>query len=75
MVEGFLKPQGYKCISINDPKETIAKIESQPLKLAFFDIVMPGMDGIETLERIKSIDKRIKVIMHKRDGLRRKDSF
>ena len=63
MVEGFLKPQGYKCISINDPKKAIAKIKSQPPKLVFLDIVMPGMDGIETLERIKSIDKRIKVIM------------
>ena len=63
MVEGFLKPQGYKCISMNDPKKAIAKIKSQSPKLVFLDIVMPGMDGIETLERIKSIDKRIKVIM------------
>ena len=63
MVESYLNGNGYKCISINNPKTAIAELSSYIPKLILLDIVMPGIDGIKMLEKIKSLNKNIKVIM------------
>jgi CheY-like chemotaxis protein len=37
--------------------------EGRPYQVAFVDIRMPGMDGVETIERIWSIDSRIQAVI------------
>ncbi|MGA2246956.1 MAG: response regulator [Verrucomicrobiota bacterium] len=37
--------------------------EGRPFQVAFVDIRMPGMDGVETIERIWSIDSRIQAVI------------
>lgn len=37
--------------------------ESRPYQVAFVDIRMPGMDGVETIEKIWAIDPRIQTII------------
>jgi YesN/AraC family two-component response regulator len=37
--------------------------EGRPYQVAFVDIRMPGMDGVETIERIWSIDSRVQAII------------
>jgi len=49
-------------------KEGIEKTQSstaagRPYQVAFVDIRMPGMDGVETIERIWSIDPRIQAVI------------
>jgi CheY-like chemotaxis protein len=44
-------------------KEALEKVEKAKPELILLDIKMEGMDGIETLERVKQIDQNIKVIM------------
>jgi len=63
MVVNFLKASGYKAISETDPKKAFSMIKANKPKLIFLDIVMPGIDGIELLQRIKEVDSNIKVIM------------
>jgi DNA-binding NtrC family response regulator len=43
--------------------EALSKISAHGFDLVFLDIVMPEMDGIETLRRIKQIDPNLDVIM------------
>ena len=43
--------------------ETLKKIEETMPDLVLLDIWMPGMDGIETLEKIKGLYPRLQVIM------------
>jgi len=43
--------------------EALAIIEKSPFDLALVDIRMPGMDGIELLERIKTYDPWLTVVM------------
>jgi DNA-binding NtrC family response regulator len=44
--------------------EAAVKIAAdQKIDLAYLDIRMPGMDGIETLKRIKELDPQIEIIM------------
>lgn len=44
-------------------EESLSLIKKQKTDLVLLDIKMPGIDGIETLRRIKGIDQNIKVIM------------
>lgn len=63
MVNNFLKAEGYSCSALYNPKKALDFIKANRPKLIFADIVMPGMDGIELLSRVKDIDKDIKVVM------------
>jgi DNA-binding NtrC family response regulator len=58
---------GYQVDSARDGKEAINKISKcappdRP-ELVLLDIQMPGMNGIEVLEKLKGIDENIDVIM------------
>jgi len=63
MVVNFLKASGYKAVAVTDPKKAFSMIKANKPKLIFLDIVMPGVDGIELLQRIKEVDSNMKVIM------------
>ncbi len=58
---------GYIIESARDGKEGINKISSTPAskrpELILLDIQMPGMNGIEVLEKLKSIDETLDIIM------------
>lgn len=45
------------------PQNALAAIESQEVDVAFLDIEMPGMNGLELLDAIKSKDPGIEVIL------------
>jgi DNA-binding NtrC family response regulator len=55
--------EGYGVSIANSGKKGLAKIKEEVPDLVLLDIKMPEMDGIETLEKIKAIDKDILVIM------------
>lgn len=59
----YLTKRGYKVITANSAKEALAKVVKERPQLVLLDILMPGMDGLECLSRIKNIDKNIPVIM------------
>lgn len=53
----------YDVISVDSGFKALAQIKNQMFDLVFLDIVMPEMDGIETLKQIKAHDKNLDVIM------------
>lgn len=44
-------------------EEAIAKVEQQEFDAIIVDLSMPGIDGIETIERIKAINPTAEMIM------------
>jgi two-component system nitrogen regulation response regulator NtrX len=58
-----LEYQGYQFIGAATGQEGLALIERDPPDLVFLDIKMPGMDGLEVLERIKASNPGVPVVM------------
>ena len=53
----------YEVGSVADGQIALDKLNREDFDLVLLDLMMPGMDGIETLKRIKAYDKQIDVIM------------
>ena len=62
-LEGVLSDEGYTCALASDGADALAQLQSLHPSLVLLDIWMPGMDGIETLRRMKAARPETPVIM------------
>lgn len=59
----FLEQKGYAVTSVNNGAEAVDQVESQFFDIVFLDENMPGLSGLETLQKIKERDSSLPVIM------------
>jgi two-component system response regulator PilR (NtrC family) len=59
----LLTSEGYEVEPSMSGEEALAKHSSQAFDLILLDLLMPGLDGIEVLKRIKRIDPQAMVII------------
>ena len=59
----ILKGAGYYIDEAPSGKEAIEKITAKDFDIAFLDLMMPKMSGIDVLKAIKKIKPKIRVIM------------
>ncbi|MFH1201703.1 MAG: response regulator [Candidatus Omnitrophota bacterium] len=62
-LEEILTREGYQVIVANSGSEAIEKVETERPQLILLDIRMPQMDGLQTLERIRQIDREAVITM------------
>ncbi len=62
-LEGILSDEGYETVCVKSGSEALEKIEEAIPDLVLLDIWMPGLDGIETLEKIKETYPQVQVVM------------
>lgn len=58
-----LETRGLKVVAVTSGEEALAMAEDRNFDVAVVDLAMPGIDGIETLRRIKEKRPDIEVIM------------
>lgn len=64
IIKNLLTDSGYSdFIEAEDGRKAVEFYESKKPDLVILDLIMPHMDGIETLKRIKSMDKKAKVLV------------
>ena len=59
----FLKQKGYDVVTVNNGHDALDLVETRPFDLIILDENMPGITGLETLQRIKETAPHIPVIM------------
>ena len=59
----FLSGRDYEVVLASTGLEAIDRVERERPDLVLLDVAMPGMDGVEALERIAAIDLSVRVIM------------
>jgi two-component system nitrogen regulation response regulator NtrX len=62
-LNGILTDEGYDVVSANSGAGALEKIEEVMPELILLDIWMPGIDGIETLVKIKETNPHLPVVM------------
>ncbi len=62
-LRSFFSQRGYKVFVANDGDQAIFITKEKRPDIILLDIKMPGLSGIEILQKIKEIDKNSKVIM------------
>lgn len=59
----FLENKGYRVIPVTNGKDAIDRVAERGIDVVFLDESMPGLTGLETLQRIKAIDQHIPCVM------------
>ena len=62
-LEGVLKDEGFSVVLAEDGESAIRILMNTRPALVLLDIWMPGMDGLETLRKIKEIHQDLPVVM------------
>ena len=62
-IEIYLKNQGYIVFQAADGIEGLAQIEKEEIHLAIVDVMMPRMDGINMMMRVRELGYEFHVIM------------
>jgi two-component system response regulator AtoC len=53
----------YELVEVKDGLQALERVQGSPVDLVLLDVRLPGMDGIEVLERIKAIDEHVEVVL------------
>src|SRR5687767_5158114 len=62
-VRMILEYEGYDVLEASSGPEGVALAEKESPDLVFLDVKMPGMDGLEALQRIKAVNETLPVVI------------
>src|SRR5881296_1896761 len=61
--KGVLEDEGYKASVAESGEACIESLRKRPFDVVLLDVWLPGMDGLETLEKVREIENAPEVIM------------
>lgn len=59
----FLRQRGYEVLTATNGQDAIDLVRERPFDLVFLDENMPGLSGLETLQRVKELSPALPVVM------------
>jgi DNA-binding response OmpR family regulator len=58
-----LEFRGYNCKTAGDGESGIRLVENETFDIALIDLMMPGLNGLDTLKQIKTMNQEMPVIL------------
>ncbi|HAO61477.1 MAG: hypothetical protein A2Y20_10625 [Firmicutes bacterium GWF2_51_9] len=62
-LSAFLKSEGYDVHSVPDALKALEFLKEHPVDILVTDIIMPGMTGIELIDKLRKFQKEVRVII------------
>ncbi|MFZ0285078.1 MAG: response regulator, partial [Terriglobales bacterium] len=62
-LKGVLEDEGYTALQAENGESCLEALRKQVFDVVLLDIWLPGIDGLETLEKIRALDNTPEVIM------------
>jgi UDP-3-O-acyl N-acetylglucosamine deacetylase len=62
-LEGILTDEGFDVVQAHDGEAALALLQAQPCELVLLDLWMPGIDGIQTLQRLTAMRTDVRIIV------------
>ncbi|CAN5771225.1 response regulator transcription factor [soil metagenome] len=63
LLEGYLTPQGVAMVHAGGGQAGLAQLANDGFDAVFLDVMMPGMDGLTVLRKIREAGHRVPVLM------------
>ncbi len=63
VLKDFFESKGFRTFTAKNGEEALAYVEREKPSMILLDVMMPGMDGILTLKKIREIDPAVGVVM------------
>src|SRR5688572_12683274 len=62
-LQGVLEDEGYRVNAVGSGEAALEKLKKHPAEVVLLDVWLPGMDGLEALEKIRGAENPPEVIM------------
>lgn len=62
-IQSYLKNEGFTTVSVENGQEALKLVQTCSVDLVLLDVMMPKMDGFQALREIRTLNKKIPVIM------------
>lgn len=62
-METFLSKDGYEVKTLSEPEKAVVEVRDGGYHLVVLDLMMPSMDGVEVLRRIRQVDDDVAVVI------------
>lgn len=63
LLERGLKYEGFSVETASDGEAGLAALRERPAELVILDVMLPGIDGLEVLRRVRQVDQGLPVLM------------
>ncbi len=75
LLKQLFERKGYQVLTAGDGDMGIQTFKENPVDLVIVDLIMPGKDGIETIQELKRLDADIKIIAISGGGIIQPDLY
>ncbi len=61
-LEAMLVDEGFEVVAVDGGRKAITALQSQPFDVVLIDMVMPGMDGFQTIRECRRINPEMPIV-------------